>query len=247
MTAIARADLRRMLRRRGLVLTGLLAPAGIALAIAAVAQILHVTDPAEHPTAGGASLLDLAAFVTLVSMVFGTVIGAMLGAEDVANGTLRYILLTGCSRLRLYLVRIPLVALVAIAVGVPALLILIVGAFALPHAGAPGPTGSAVWEQVLVLVVTVGVYALIAYGIGSAIHSTGGAIAVALGLNLVGLNLIGTITLVLPSAEPWLLNSAISRVTLGGDATLGVALVAIGIWVGVFLAVGLVRALRTEA
>ena len=69
----------------------------------------------------------------------------------------------------------------------------------------------------------------------------------ALGLNLVGLNLIGTITLVLPSAEPWLLNSAISRVTVGGDTSLAVAVLAIVVWVAVFLALGLVRALRTEA
>ena len=247
MIGIASADLRRMLRRRGLVMTGLLAPAGIALAIAATVQILHVVNPTEHPIAGGEALLDLAAFVTLVSMVFGTVIGAMFGAEDVANGTLRYILLTGCSRLRLYLIRIPLVALVAIAVGLPALVILIVGAFVLPHAGVPGPSGSAILEQLLILIITVGVYELIAYGIGSAIRSTGGAIAVALGLNLVGLNLIGTITLVLPSAEPWLLNSAISRVTVGGDTSLAVAVLAIVVWVAVFLALGLVRALRTEA
>ena len=37
------------------------------------------------------------------------------------------LLLTGCSRLRLFFVRVPLVALVAIIVALPALLIMIIG------------------------------------------------------------------------------------------------------------------------
>jgi hypothetical protein len=134
MITIARADLRRMLHRRGLVLTGLLAPALLAVAIIGIREALHIVNPAEHPIAGGPDLLAFATFVTLVSVVFGTVIGAIFGAEDVAGGTLRYILLTGCSRLRLYLVRVPLVALVALLVALPGLVLMIVGAFVLPHA-----------------------------------------------------------------------------------------------------------------
>jgi ABC-2 type transport system permease protein len=247
MITIARADLRRMLHRRGLVLTGLLAPALLAVAIIGIREALHIVNPAEHPIAGGPDLLAFATFVTLVSVVFGTVIGAIFGAEDVAGGTLRYILLTGCSRLRLYLVRVPLVALVALLVALPGLVLMIVGAFVLPHAGAPSPTMGEVWEQVLGLLVNVTVFALLAYGIGVAIRSTGGAIAVALGLNLVGLNLLSAITLLVPASEQWLLTPALTRVVSGGESSILIALLTTVIWVGVFLSVGLVRALRTEA
>lgn len=247
MIAIARADLRRMFKRRGLILAGILAPAVIALAIAITFEVLHIVRPADNPTAGGADLLSFASAVALISTVFGTVIGAMFGAEDVANGTLRYILLTGCSRVRLFLIRVPLVAIVAIAVALPALLILIIASFVLPHPGQPAPSAHDVWVQLLGLLVNVGVFSLIAYGIGVAIRSTGGAIAVALGLNLVGLNLIGAITLLLPGTKPWILGAAISRIVEGGSSSLIVALLATVIWVVVFLAIGLARALRTEA
>ena len=56
MIPIARADLRRMLRRRGLILTGFLAPTVVALAIVVILAVLHITNPAEHPVAGGEDL-----------------------------------------------------------------------------------------------------------------------------------------------------------------------------------------------
>lgn len=247
MIAIARAELRRMFRRRGLILAGILAPALIALGIAVTLEVLHIVRPAEHPVVGGQDLLGFAGAVGLVSTIFGTVIGAMFGAEDVANGTLRYLLLTGTSRLRLFLIRVPLVAIVAIVVALPALLILIIASFALPHPGQPSPGAGDIGKELLGLLVNVGVFSLIAYGIGVAIRSTGGAIAIALGLNLVGLNLLSAITILLPAAKQWMLSPAITRITEGGSTSLAVALLATVIWVAVFLVIGLGRALRTEA
>ena len=87
MIPIARADLRRMLRRRGLILTGLLAPTVVALAIVVILAVLHITNPAEHPVAGGEDLLLLASFVTTIAVIFGTVIGAMFGHPLHARGT----------------------------------------------------------------------------------------------------------------------------------------------------------------
>ena len=69
----------------------------------------------------------------------------------------------------------------------------------------------------------------------------------ALGLNLVGLNLVSSLTLLVPAADPWLLSPAIGRITDGGESSILVALLATVLWVGAFLALGLARALRTEA
>ena len=247
MIAVARADLRRMLARRGLVLASVLVPVAIVLVLAAVLMFLHTRNAVEHPIVGGASFFSFVSIIGIISVVFGTVIGAIFGAEDVASGTLRYILLTGFSRLRLFLTRIPVLAIVAIGVALPAFVLLLIGALILPHAGEPSVTASEVGRLLLSLVLTVGIYALIAYGIGVAIRSTGGAIAVALGLNLIGISLFNLITLAVPGVKPWLLDSALTRVSDGGDTSIAIAIVALIVWPSVFLAIGLVRALRTEA
>ena len=247
MIAVARADLRRMLARRGLILASALVPVAIVLVLAAVLMFLHVRNAVDHPSVGGSSFFSFVSLLGIISVVFGTVIGAIFGAEDVANGTLRYILLTGFSRLRLFLTRIPVLAIVAIGVALPAFVLLLIGALILPHAGEPSVTASDVGRLLLSLVLNVGIYALIAYGIGVTIRSTGGAIAVALGLNLIGISLFNLITLAVPGVKPWLLDSALTRVSDGGDTSIAIAIVALIVWPGVFLAIGLVRALRTEA
>ncbi len=247
MIAVARAELGRMLRRRGLIITAVAIPAAVVVVNAIIKMVLHTRSPEEYPIVGGSSMLADGVLVTFVLLILATLIGATLGAEDTANGTLRYILLTGFSRIRLYLVRLPIVTIVGILVSLPALLLLIIAAVVLPHEGAPSISASDLWQTFLSFAATTTVYGLIAYGIGTAIRSTGGAIAVALGLNIVGLNLVGLITLWQPSVEDWMLPVALARVTEGGDTSIGVALLALLIWCGAFLVVGLARALRTEA
>lgn len=247
MIAIARAELGRMLRRRGLVITAVAIPAAVVVAIAIIEMVLHSRSPQEYPIVGGPSMLIAGQMVAFFLLILATLIGATLGAEDTVNGTLRYILLTGFSRIRLYLVRLPIVAIVGILVSLPALLLLIIAAVVLPHEGAPSISASDLWQAFLLFAATTTVYGLIAYGIGTAIRSTGGAIAAALGLNIVGLNLVGAISLWQPSIENWLLPMALARVAEGGNTSIGVALLALLIWCGAFLVVGLARALRTEA
>ncbi len=239
MIAVARAELGRMLRRRGLVITAVAIPAAVVVVNAIIIKmVLHTR---------GASMLTDGELVAFFLLIFATLIGATLGAEDTANGTLRYILLTGFSRIRLYLVRLPIVAIVGILVSLPALLLLIIDYVVLPNEGAPSISASDLWQVFLLFAATTTVYGLIAYGIGTAIRSTGGAIAVALGLNIVGMNLYWAIALWQPSVEDWLLPVALARVADGGDTSIGVALLALLIWCGAFLVVGLARALRTEA
>ncbi len=248
MIAVARAELGRMLRRRGLVITAVAIPAAAVVVIAIIEMVLYSRSPLESPIAGGSSMLTGSGqLVAFLLVILATLIGATLGAEDTVNGTLRYILLTGFSRIRLYLVRLPIVAIVGILVSLPALLLLIIAAVVLPHEGAPSISASNLWQTFLLFAATTTVYGLIAYGIGTAIRSTGGAIAAALGLNIVGLNLVGAIALWQPRVEDWLLPIALARVTEGGDTSIGVALLALLIWCGVFLVAGLARALRTEA
>ncbi len=241
MIAVARAELGRMLRRRWLVITAAAIPAAVVVVSSIIRMVLH------YPIVGGPWMLIEAELVSYFLLILATLIGATLGAEDTTNGTLRYILLTGFSRIRLYLVRLPIVTIVGILVSLPALLLLIIAAVVLPHNGAPSISASDLWPVFLLFAATTTVYGLIAYGIGTAIRSTGGAIAVALGLNFVGLNLLRLIAFWQPSVEEWMLPVALMRVTAGGGTSIGVALLALLIWCGAFLVVGLARALRTEA
>jgi hypothetical protein len=247
MITVAVAELRRMLSRRGLILTSVIVPVGIVLIVSIARLVLHSRDAAAHPIVGGASLFEFHQVIVVISVIFGTVMGAMFGAEDVANGTLRYILLTGYSRVRLYVTRVPVLLIVAIVVAIPAFVLLAVCALVLPHTGDVGITTGTVGRALETLVLTVGIYALIAYGIGVTIRSTGGAIAVALGLNLIGITLFNLLTLEFPGVKPWLLDHALLRVTEGGDTSIAIAIVALIVWPSAFLTVGLVRALRTEA
>ncbi len=242
MIAVARAELGRMLRRRWLIITAAAIPAAVVVMSTSI-QMVHYSH--------GALMIRDGEIVTFVLLILATLIGATLGAEDTANGTLRYILLTGFSRIRLYLVRLPIVAIVGILVSLPALPILVIAVVVLPNEGAPSISASDLWQTFLSFAATTTVYGLIAYGIGTAIRSTGGAIAVALGINIVGMNLARLIALWQPGAEDWTLPVALANatgsVTASGDTSIVFALLALLIWCGVFLVVGLARALRTEA
>ncbi len=247
MIAVARAELGRMLRRRGLIITAAAIPAAVVVVFAIIYIKIYSHSQPQSSISNVQSMLAAADLVAYVLPISATLIGATLGAEDTTNGTLRYILLTGFSRIRLYLMRLPIVTIVGILISLPALLLLIIAAVVLPPEGTPSISASDPWQLFLLFAATTTVYGLIAYGIGTAIRSTGGAIAVALGLNIVGLNLVRAIAFWQPSIEDWMLPVALARVTEGGDTSIGVALLALLIWCGAFLVVGLARALRTEA
>lgn len=247
MIAMITADLQRMLRRRGLMISGCATPAVITIAIAVVLIVLRSRSPVDHPDIGGAGLLEFGMLIGVVATIFGSLIGATIGAEDSVNGTLRYLLLTGVTRLQLFLQRIPVVVISAIALFLPAFVLLVLFTVALPHPTASTPSASAVAAALLAIALPTTVYALIAYGVGNVVRSTGGAIAIALGLNLIGLQVIAAISLALPALEPWMLPIAMARITNGGDSSILVAIAVTLIWVGAFLAGGLFRALRSEA
>ena len=116
MIAVALAELGRMLRRRGLVITAVAIPAAVVVVIAIIQMVLHSRNPQEYPIVGGSSMLSAGQLVAYFLLILATLIGATLGAEDTVNGTLRYILLTGFSRIRLYLVRLPIVAIIGLLV-----------------------------------------------------------------------------------------------------------------------------------
>ncbi len=213
-----------------------------------IVYIVHVRDTAEYASAGGRPLLDaVTAVLVLLGVVIAIVLGALAGSYDVAQGTMRYLLLAGPSRWSIYLSRTVAVLIASWLVLLPALVVGLVACLVLPTASQDQMTatnvGSSVWNVLLLA----GTYALISMGIGSLLRSNGAAIAIALVINI-------GVTPALAILSAWnetLGNLALPNVLgeLGGAGTglpVAAAIVAFAAWLGLFLGAGWWRVSRDE-
>jgi len=96
-------------KRRGLMITLILVTVGIPTVFLAIRLILHAVAPKTYGPAGGYDIYT--ALVSGVLYVFGFIVAATLGAtagsSDLTDGMFRHMVVTGRSRLALYLARIP--------------------------------------------------------------------------------------------------------------------------------------------
>ncbi len=96
-------------KRRGLMITLLLVTVGIPAVFLAIRLLLHAVAPTTYGPAGGYNIY--VAMVSGVLYVFGFIVAAALGATagsiDLTEGMFRHHVITGRSRLALYLARIP--------------------------------------------------------------------------------------------------------------------------------------------
>lgn len=108
-------------KRRGLMIALILVTVGIPTVYLAIRLILHASAPKSYGTAGGYDVYT--AMTSGVLYTFGFIVAATLGCTagsiDLTEGMFRHLVVTGRSRLALYLARIPaglaiIVTLVAI-------------------------------------------------------------------------------------------------------------------------------------
>jgi hypothetical protein len=96
-------------RRRGLMITLALVTVGIPTVFLVIRLLLHAFAPKSYGPAGGYSIYT--SLVSGVLYVFGFIVAATLGATagsaDLSEGMFRHLVVTGRSRLALYLARIP--------------------------------------------------------------------------------------------------------------------------------------------
>src|SRR5579864_5124119 len=96
-------------KRRGLMVTLVLVTVGLPTIFLGIRLILHATDPKNYGPAGGYDIYT--ALVAGVLYVFGFIVAATLGvtagSADLTEGMFRHLVVTGRSRLALYLARIP--------------------------------------------------------------------------------------------------------------------------------------------
>jgi hypothetical protein len=105
MVSTKRLELRK---RRGLMITVVLFTVGLPVIVLGIRLIAHLIDPQSFGPAGSPSV-----FVGIIPPMaaFGFIVAATLGASagttDLTDGVFRYLVVTGRSRLSLYLARIP--------------------------------------------------------------------------------------------------------------------------------------------
>jgi hypothetical protein len=96
-------------KRRGLMIALILVNIGIPTIFLTVRLLAHAFDPKSYGPAGGYSIYT--GLVAGVMYVFGFIVAATLGCTagsvDLSEGMFRHLVVTGRSRLALYLARIP--------------------------------------------------------------------------------------------------------------------------------------------
>lgn len=245
---MTRALLRTIVGRKG----SFLGTAGVALGavvvVAVVLAVVHTLRPGRNPSMGGQPMLDgLSGAVWLLGGVGAIVIGALAGSYDVAQGTMRYLVLTGVRRMALYAARtVALVAAVLLALA-PALGVGLVLVFVLPSKDEVHVNASEVGDVVWTCLLWPTVFALIAMGIGSLLRSNGAAVAISLFFAFAAAPLLGLVHAASPTLGDLMLLPALDRITGANEgAPLAAAAVAVVVWVAVFWAAGAIRIARDE-
>ena len=95
-------------KRRGLMVVAVLLTVGLPVLVLGLRLLFHAVDPASYGPAGSPSVFQ---FLCQPMAEFGFIIAATLGATagttDLADGMFRHLVITGRSRVALYLARIP--------------------------------------------------------------------------------------------------------------------------------------------
>jgi len=220
----------------------------VTLIVVIVVWIVHIHDRAGHPSIGGQGMLDATSSVlVIVGVVVSILIGALAGSYDVAQGTMRYLMMTGASRFGIYVTRIVATVLTVWLALTPAALLAVLATFLLPYTAGDGISGSAVASFLWAVVLGSAVFALISMAVGSLLRSNGAAIAVALVINVAMTPLLALLRAWNQTVADLTLPLAFIRLT-GGDTSVSipVAAVSLALWMGTFLTIGFARIYRDE-
>jgi hypothetical protein len=164
---LARADLLKLRKRRGLFWTSALLIVAQMVVAYGILAILHAVNPDHHGPAGGIENLGHGMSVlVLVGSIGAIIAGASAGADDLSSGVFRELVVTGRSRLSLFGARIPgglafVLSFTAVAYGISA----VVSATA--SGSLPAPSLTLVVESGLWIFAELAFYFLLGLGLAS--------------------------------------------------------------------------------
>lgn len=105
---LIRAEVLKLVRRRGLMIWSALLAVGVLTLVETVLVVLHAVNAAHHGPAGGASNFRGATeTLALLGTLTAVLIGSTAGSQDVGNGVFRDLVVTGRKRSTLFDVRVP--------------------------------------------------------------------------------------------------------------------------------------------
>ena len=125
-------------KRRGLMVVAVLLTVGLPVLVLGIRLLFHAIDAKSYGPAGSPSLFQvLCQPMAEFGFIIAATLGATAGTTDLTDGMFRHLVITGRSRLALYLARIP--------AGLSIILPLVAVAFAMvclvtSYAGTPQPT-----------------------------------------------------------------------------------------------------------
>jgi hypothetical protein len=96
-------------RRRGLMISVVAVDIGLPALFLLIRLILHMVAPRTSPPAGGDMIFVILAvgFLPTLGFITALMVGCTAGSRDLTEGMFRHLVVTGRSRLALYLARIP--------------------------------------------------------------------------------------------------------------------------------------------
>lgn len=101
------AGLLELRRRRVLMTVTVLFTVGVPVVFYAIREIAHLADPAHYGPAGSTDAFKVVILMAEFGFILAVVLGASAGTDDLTDGMFRQFVVTGRSRLALYLARIP--------------------------------------------------------------------------------------------------------------------------------------------
>jgi hypothetical protein len=124
-------------KRRGLVITLIAVNIGLPALFLLIRLLAHAFAPFANPPAGGHDIFVVlvAGFLPTFGFITAIMVGCTAGSRDLTEGMFRHLVVTGRSRLALYLARIPAgLAIVMSAVAIGYIIVCSVFVFAAPTA-----------------------------------------------------------------------------------------------------------------
>lgn len=251
------AEILKLRKRRGLMIACGLMTVGIIVVVNTVLVVLHAVNPDHHGPAGGFSNLGGASgALSLLGSVAAVLVGATAGAGDLNAGVFRELVVTGRSRLALFLARIPggLAVLWVFIIVAFVITAIISVAFAGPEAA---PSLALIVKDGLWLLVDTGFWFALSLGVASLVGSRSTTIGVLLAFRLAVIPILTQFNFLGASREA-LPGPAVERLAparLANDVrhsadlhmALGTAVLVTVLWLVVSLAVGAWRTQTRDA
>ncbi len=243
MIPIILQEMRKVAGRRGSFWSAI----GVTLALIATIVVASIiVRQVQDDTTGGKEALDLYTGLIFVPLVLFVLVASLGGAWDFANGTFRYLVVTGRPPWQLVATTMAGVILTSLTVTAPYVLAGIIQALVFPRDGTEAASGGDLAAFVWWCFALVTFWSFVALSVGVTLRSSGAGIAVALVLFFGGFPIAALVALLSETVAELLPNIAILRVGGEGDQSLTLALVATISWLIAFGATAIVRAERSE-